>query len=214
MSLRPATRMEMLSVRRETALAEQGRDLLEEKRTALMRELAKMIDVALLQGNELDRAAAAAQDALDVVRAHDGGEALTSAGFAAAATGNRFKVSVDGSNVMGVAVPLIALEQRPRDLLDRGYSLAFSSARIDRVGEMFEEELRSLVRLAEADIRIRRVGQEIQRTGRRVNALRHVLIPGLRAELQRIERVLEEQEREDHTRLKHLKRIRAQVVEL
>ncbi len=206
--MRPATRMEMLSLRREAGLAEQGRDLLEDKRNALMRELARMVDLALQHGLTLDRAAAAALDALDLARAQDGSEEVASAGLAAAATGNRFKVSVEGSNVMGVPVPIIALDQRQRDVLDRGYSLISSSARIDRIGDTFEEELRSLVRVAEADVRIRRVGQEVQRTGRRVNALRHVVIPNLRADLRRIEGVLEEQEREDHARLKHLKRRR------
>ncbi|MBI2324020.1 MAG: V-type ATP synthase subunit D, partial [Chloroflexi bacterium] len=82
----------------------------------------------------------------------------------------------------------------------------FSSASVDRVAESFEEELLALVRYAEADVRIRRVGGEIQRTARRVNALRYAVIPALDREVRRIAAVLREQEREGHTQLKHLKR--------
>jgi V/A-type H+-transporting ATPase subunit D len=200
--------MELLARRRRVALAEQGRDLLEEKRSALLRELRKMVDSALQEGEALDRAAATAREALDLACARDGPEAVRSAGFAAGATGNRFAVAVEGASVMGVPVPIVALEQPRRGMLDRGYSPAFSSARLDRVGESFEEELRCLVRLAEADVRIRRVGEEIRRTGRRVNALRQVVLPDLAREVRRIAAALEEQEREDHARLKHLKRTR------
>jgi V/A-type H+-transporting ATPase subunit D len=168
-----------------------------------------MVDTALQEGEALDRAAAAALDALDLACARDGPEEVRSAGFAASATGNRFAVAVEGTSVMGVPVPIITLEQPRRGPLDRGYSPAFSSARLDRVGETFEEELRCLVRMAEADVRIRRVGEEIQRTGRRVNALRRVVLPALERETARIAAALEEQEREDHARLKHLKRTRA-----
>ncbi len=204
----PATRMELLARRRQLELARQGQALLEEKRLALMRELMRMVDTALQQGDALDRAAAAALDALDLAKALDGPEGVRSAAFAAASTHARLEVAVEGATIMGVAVPTIVLAPRHRGLLDRGYSLAFSTTRIDHVAEAFEEELRWLVRVAEADTRLRRVGGEIQRTARRVNALRHALIPTLERDVRRIAHVLEEQEREEHIRLKHLKRTR------
>jgi V/A-type H+-transporting ATPase subunit D len=200
--------MELLARRRQLALAEHGRDVLEEKRAALLRELLKTVDVALRQGDELDRAAAAARDALDLAQALDGPEVVRSAALGAAATGARFEVLVEGATVMGVPVPIITFEARERGLLERGYSLAFSSARVDQVAEAFEEELRCLVRFAEADGRIRRLGGEIQRTARRANALRHTVIPTLERDVRRMALVLEEREREDHFRLKHLQRTR------
>jgi V/A-type H+-transporting ATPase subunit D len=207
----PATRTELLARRRQLALARQGRDLLEEKRTALVRELMKMVDVVVQEGSALDRAVAAALDALALARAFDGPAAVHSAALAAGATGQRLEVVVEGTTVMGVAVPIITPVERRRALLDRGYSLAFSSARIDQVAETFEEELRCLVRVAEADSRIRRLGGEIQRTARRVNALRHAIIPALEQDVRRMAAVLQEQEREEHYRLKHLKRRRFPV---
>jgi V/A-type H+-transporting ATPase subunit D len=201
--------MELQLRRRQLALAQQGQDLLEEKRLALLRELMKMADIALLQGTELDRAAAAAHEALHLSKALDGPEAVRSAAFAADAELSPFEVAIDGAMIFGVAVPVLSTKEQRRGILERGYSLTASSARIDDVAARFEEEVNCLVRLAETDARMRRVGEEIQRTSRRVNALRQVLIPDLERDIERIAAVLREQEREDAFRLKHLKRLRS-----
>ena len=204
----PVTRMELLARRRQADLAEQGRDLLDEKRQALMRELMKMVEMALQENEELDRAASGAMEALDLASALDGPEAVHRAALGAAGTHTRFEVTFEAATVMGVPVPIISLDERVRGLLDRGYALADSSARVDQVAETFEELLRRLVRMAESDVRLRRVGGEIQRTARRVNALRHAVIPSLQADVQRIGLALEEHEREEHNRLKHVRRLR------
>jgi V/A-type H+-transporting ATPase subunit D len=195
-------------------LAEQGEQLLEDKRSALLRELIKMADVAVTEGTELDRAAAAAAQALDLAKALDAPETVRSAALAVVAAGERLGVSVEGALVLGVAVPRITAHEQHRGPLDRGYSLAFSSARIDLVAESFEEELDCMVRLAETEARVRRLGQEIQRTSRRVNALNQVVIPALRRDIRRIVQLLDEREREDTFRLKHLKRVRTHPAEL
>jgi V/A-type H+-transporting ATPase subunit D len=55
------------------------------------------------------------------------------------------------------------------------------------------------------EVRLRKIGGEIQKTSRRVNALEQILIPSLRGEIHRILRALEERAREDVFRLKRLK---------
>ncbi len=205
----PATRTDLLACRRQLELAHQGQELLEEKRTALLRELMRVADELLLQGDELDQAAAAARDALDLAKALDGPEAVRSAALAAAGEPG-FEVTVDGALIFGVPVPVIRMEgEQRRGLLDRRYSLPFSSARIDNVTATFEEELHCLVRLAETQARLRRVGEEVHQTTRRVNVLHLMLIPTLQAEVRRIAVALEEREREDHFRLKRFKKQRA-----
>lgn len=55
-------------------------------------------------------------------------------------------------------------------MLERGYSLVGTSARIDRVAERFEEEIELVLEVAAHELRLRRLAEEIQRTSRRVNA--------------------------------------------
>jgi V/A-type H+-transporting ATPase subunit D len=202
--------MELQASRRLLTLAREGEDLLEEKRSALLRELMRTADRALTEGAELDQAAAVALESLHLAAALDGPQAVHSAALAVTATGDLFEVEIEGSMVLGVPVPRIFPRTHRRSPGSRGYSLAFSSARIDQVAATFEDELDCLVRVAETEARVRRLGDEIQRTSRRVNALRHVVIPALVRDTRRIADVLGEREREDHDRLRHLKRARAQ----
>jgi len=64
-----------------------------------------------------------------------------------------------------------------------------------------------LIKLAQLEKTIRMVGEEIERTRRRVNALEHILIPNLLETIKYIEMKLSERERESLVRLMKIKEI-------
>jgi V/A-type H+-transporting ATPase subunit D len=107
---------------------------------------------------------------------------------------------------MGVRVPHIEQRGVHRSSLERGYSIVGTSTSIDETASAFEREVEAIIQLADTELRLVRLGDEIQRTSRRLNALDHFLIPRLKAELNFIEMVLDERERSDHFRLKLVKR--------
>ena len=197
-----ATRMELMATRRQIELAEQGRDLLKEKRNALMKELMQVADIVLRGSDALEQAAGDARRALVLASARDGPEAVQSAGFAAQ---GQVALTVEGAHVMGVPVPRIRASGVARNLLERGYSPCGTSARIDAAASRFEEEIELIIDLAAREALLRRLTDEIARTGRRVNALEHILLPRLEARRQWIQMVLDEREREDRFRLKRVK---------
>lgn len=197
------TRMELLAVKGQLGLAEEGRDLLREKRGALLKEFMKIADIVMRSSDELDRAAAEARRALGWAEALDGPEAVRSAAIAAQ---GEFSLSVEGARVMGVPVPIIERKSAARAVVDRGYSLSGTTARIDEAAERFEEEVTVLIELASSELRLRRLADEIQKTSRRVNALENILVPRLFARKAYIEMMLEERAREDLFRLKTVKR--------
>ncbi len=197
------TRMELLAVKGQIGLAEQGRDLLKEKRNALMKEFMKIADAVMRSSEEFEQAAATARRALSRAEAIDGPEAVRSAAFAAQ---GELSLSVEGAFVMGVPVPIIEQKSAARSVIDRGYSLSGTSARIDETAERFEEEVSLLIELASSELRLRRLADEIQKTSRRVNALENIMIPRLHARRDYIEMILEERTREDLFRLKSVKR--------
>jgi vacuolar-type H+-ATPase subunit D/Vma8 len=57
-------------------------------------------------------------------------------------------------------------------------------------------------------MKLRRLGAVLARTTRQVRALEHRVAPGLESSISRIRRTLEERQREDHVRLKHILRKR------
>ncbi len=201
-----ATRTELLARRAQIALAEQGRDLLQEKREQLMAEFRASAQTVLAGSDALEAAAGAARRALDRTRARDGPEAVASAGFAA---GGHVEVEAGVETIMGVRVPRI--EHRPvgRLATARGYSLAGTTARLDAAADRFEAQVDLVLQVAAGELRLRLLAAEIATTTRRVNALQHIVIPALAASRERIERVLDEREREDHFRLKRVQTRRA-----
>lgn len=198
------TRMELLAREGQIALASQGRDLLEQKRTALMKELMKTVDLVMERSDALQDAAARAHEALARAEAVAGSEAVQAASLAAR---SELPLEVRTATVMGVRVPDIEQKRVARPLSGRGYSYVGTSLTIDEAAEAFESEVYTIIRLAESELRLTRLAEEIQRTSRRLNALDHLLIPRLKAERDQIQTALDERERADHYRLKLMKRI-------
>jgi V/A-type H+-transporting ATPase subunit D len=198
------TRMELLSHKAQITLAKQGRDLLEQKRTALLKEFMHIADTVMEHSEILQQTAAEARLALARADAVAGTEAVNSAALAAR---SEFSLQVTTANVMGVRVPHIEQKRAARHALDRGFSVVGTSITIDEAASAFEAQVDAIIQLADSELRLTRLAAEIQRTSRRLNALDHLLIPELESEKDLIQMALDEQERTDHFRFKLMKRI-------
>ena len=197
-----ATRSELLARRARIRLAVQGRDLLKERRTALVQEFNRLGASALASIDALDRDAADAGRRLGLAVAAHGPEPVQSAAFAAQ---GEVELSLRTRSVAGVPIVEIETEPVARARTDRGYSLAATSARLDEVAERFEAVLDRLLELAVLELSVRRLADEIARTTRRMNALEHVVVPRLESERAHIALVLEEREMEDRVRLRRMR---------
>ncbi len=198
------TRMELLALKTQIDLAKQGRELLEQKRTALMKELLKIADTVIERSDALQRTAANANMALVRAMAIAGTESVKSAALSSRA---QFPLEVRTTSVMGVRVPYIKKKRAARAAFARGFSIVGTSITIDEAASAFEAEVDAIIRLAESELRLTRLAQEIGRTSRRLNALDHLLIPRLEADRDFIQLALDERERDEHFRLKLMKRI-------
>jgi len=198
------TRMELMRLRAQIRLAEQGRDLLRQKMDALIQEFFKILSTVSDSRGELEQVSQAADLALMLAEATDDPITLRSASFA---TRRSITVDITGKNIMGVPVPVIEKKRVSKSMLERGYGIITTSARIDETAERYELELDLLIKLAEIETAMRRLGAEIQMNRRRVNALEQILIPELQGQAKYIENAIEEREREDLFRLKKVKSI-------
>jgi V/A-type H+/Na+-transporting ATPase subunit D len=196
------TRMELLARKVQITLAKQGRDLLEQKRSALMKEFLRIADTVMERSDLLQETASAARQALARAEAVAGSQAVLSA---ALASRGDFSLEVSTTSVMGVKVPHIEQKRVARPLMGRGYSIVGTSITIDETAAAFEAQAEAIIQLAESELRLTRLASEIQRTSRRLNALDHLLIPRLESERDFIQMTLDEHERSDHFRLKLVK---------
>ena len=198
------TRMELLAHKTQISLAQQGRDLLEQKRTALMKELLRVADTILEHSEALRHASAEARSALVRAETTAGAEAVKSAGLAAR---GELSLDITTANVMGVRFPRVEQKRISRSTLGRGFSIVGTSITIDETAEAFEAQVEAIIRLAQSELYLTRLADEIQQTSRRLNALDQLIIPELETERDFIQMVLDERERTDHFRFKLVKRI-------
>jgi V/A-type H+-transporting ATPase subunit D len=198
------TRSELLKLKANRALADQGMNLLKRKRDALLREFMPIIDETMRLSLRLERVTADAQYDLTMAKAKDGGQAVRSASFAAK---GEVLVDITGTHVMGVPIPVIRKGQSTlRTVVKRGYGLTGVSSRVDAAAEKFEEIIDVIIESADIETRLRRLGEELRKTNRRVNALENIVIPGFDEQIKFIDMSLEERAREDIFRLKKVKK--------
>ncbi len=198
------TRSMLLKLKSQRSLAEQGMNLLKKKRDALLREFMPIIDETMRLSLRLERVTADAQYELAMTKAKDGGPEVRSASFASS---GEALVDITGTHVMGVPIPVITKGQSPlRNPLMRGYSITGVSSRVDASADKFEEIIDVIIESADIETRLKRLGEELRKTNRRVNALENIVIPEVAVQIRFIEMSLEERAREDIFRLKKVKK--------
>jgi len=179
-------------------------DLLKKKRDALLIEFMSVMDETLRLSSVLQKNASEAQYSLAVAQSVDGTVALASA---ALATKGEITVDMTGTKIMGVSVPVVTKGESPvRTSFTRGYSITGVSSRIDDTADKFERVLDVIIEYADIETRLKRLGEEIQKTNRRVNALEQITVPQLQDQVAYIRMTLDERAREDLFRLKKVKK--------
>ncbi len=198
----PTTRMGLLDVRGRRGVAQRGAHLLRAKREVLASEIWKMMREVLEGRARLDEVLREAVKGLGLAQALDGREVLESLALSA---GREVSLQVTARKVWGMATPTVSAPPLVRDADRRGSSPTSWGPSGVEAARRHEEALEVLLGIATREIHLTRLGEEIQETSRRVNALEQILLPALAGEAARIEGALDERDREDAVRLKRLR---------
>ena len=202
MARSPTTRMGLLEVRARRDVAGKGARLLRAKREVLAGELFRLVHDVLEGRSRLDAVLVEAVKGLELARALDGDPALESLAMAA---GREIPLQVSLRRVWGVPTPSVTAPILQRAADERGTSPTGWGPTGAEAARAHEEGLEILLRIASRELHLARLGEEIQATSRRINALEQLLLPALAAETGRIEGALEERDREDAVRLKRFR---------
>jgi V/A-type H+-transporting ATPase subunit D len=198
-SLAP-TKSNLLKTKERLMTAEEGYDLLEQKREILVMELMRKVEEVKLLERELDAAVKNAYPALKRMLITVGRErADRIAGnirYTFDIREKRFQVA--GMNLPGLEVRLPDTELK--------YSPENSFAECDETVIQFFNLLRILTNLAAVRTIAWRLAREVRKTQRRVNALEKMVIPMARETMSYIEASLEERERDSFFTSKLLKK--------
>ncbi|MFO7791992.1 MAG: V-type ATP synthase subunit D [Candidatus Saliniplasma sp.] len=194
------TRMELLRIRKRKILAENGHDLLSEKKDALINEFFKVVDKRKKLRKELEDDLEISYESLIESEMLMGTNEIRSIADGAISMDG---VDIESDNIMGVKVPSFIPDVPSKKF----YGYADTSVKLDEAVEDFREALEMALQLAEVEGKLTRLADEIEKAKRRVNALEYIYIPKLEATIEYIERQLEEREREDFFRRKKIKSI-------
>lgn len=205
------TRMNMLQLKAQIKMASDGVGLLKGKRDALMQELLRRARELRDQRNELHARGRSAEEAIALARAVRGTPELKSAALA----GRRdLQLQVQSEKVWGLHLGKLALHDIVRAPEKRGVGMIDTSAHTHEASGSAEFMLEQLLVCAPLETNLQKIGEEVKKVSRRINALEEYLLPRLRGQLRGIASVLDEREREDTFRLKKIKGKKARAKQI
>ncbi len=192
----------LLDLKRRISLTESGYKIMKMKRDGLIIEFFEVMEKAreMRQGVASDYEAA--MEKITVARAVEGEIAVRSAAYARRSTP---QVKLSSKNIMGMMVPRVEAEYTHPDMTQKGYGVISTSPYVEGASVAFEKLLDTIIAAAEVETTMKKLLDEIEKTKRRVNALEFKIIPELKEDEHFVRFRLEEMDRENTTRLKHIK---------
>ncbi|MDF1523727.1 MAG: V-type ATP synthase subunit D, partial [Trueperaceae bacterium] len=116
---------------------------------------------------------------------------------------SELEVAISVDNLFGVKVPRVEAPTFPAG--ENGSSPVEAGARTLDAAAQFRALTEAIVRVAATETRLRRIGEEIKKTSRRVNALEQLVIPNIGRQIKDIRSVLDQRALEEVTVLKRIK---------
>ena len=192
----PAIRSRLLTLHQERLAARLGRELLDSRREAILRELLQRTRRRDELRAVVVQAVGEARRALRDARIEVGSACIDRAVLAQPVT-----AFLDVRQGSLVGVPMPRLHPRLKRFMPY-YGPGATSASVDAAGTLFSALLPQLVGLAEEEEAVRNLRTGLLKTVRRLKALEQVVIPRLEHEVRDVAAALEEEERDESVRRK------------
>lgn len=194
-----ATRMELLRLKKRLVLARRGHKLLKDKQDELMRQFLDMVESVKGLRKELETKFQESLTTFIQSRMEMPRDQIETALMIPI---NRIDMEIGKKQVLNLQVPVLKANMRETE---RSYGFSETTGSFDLSLNRFEEVFPQLLELAQTEKALLLIGDEIEKTRRRVNALEYVLIPELEETRRYIEMKLSEMERGNLTRLMKVK---------
>lgn len=192
------TKANLIKSKAMLAFAQNGYDLLDKKRSVLIREMMGMIDEVEKIQEEIADYFEEAYNALQIAVITMG---INNVKDIAMTIPKDEDINILGKSIMGVEIPLIRDNTPP---IMPYYGFYRTNTALDLVVTKMNVVQKLLYKLTEIENAIFKLSEEVKTTGKRANALDKIRIPDYKEITKHIAEVLEEKEREDFFRLKRL----------
>ncbi|HSQ29965.1 MAG TPA: V-type ATP synthase subunit D [Gemmatimonadaceae bacterium] len=197
------TRSTLLRARAQLERVRRGADAVSRKRQALVGHLFRIARPAIDARAEITQRVNEAADKLFDAVAVNGLDALRVTGLPS----RELAVDVTPAQIWGVPVADVEpVEQVRRTLEARGVTAGSAGREVNAAADAYESLAEVLIAAAPRELRVARLAEAVASTSRQLRLLRERVEPRLIGQIATVAHTLEEREREEHLRLKHLQR--------
>lgn len=201
----PPTRSGLVRAGAQLGRVRKGRELLNRKREALITELFRSARPALDARQQVEERARLAYSALLEALAVHGEQALRTYAW----PDREVEIELQHRQVWGVAVPsIVSHTPIQRTLTARETAASSVGPAAAQAATEFERLIELVLEALPKEQLVRRLGVALSKATRQVNTLQLRVEPALTAELGSLKRMLEERERDERSRLRHVLRRR------
>lgn len=195
------TKANLIKAKTSLEFSIKGFELLDKKRTVLIREMMSLIDKANEIQGKISISFKEAYDALKHVNITMG---INNVEEIALSIMKEAEHNILIKSVMGVEIPTVNYDEKK---LNAQYGFYRSNPALDIAVIKFREVKYLTYQLAQVENSVYKLAMEIKKTIKRANALEKIQIPRYKNQIKFIEDTLEEKERETFFRLKKIKNI-------
>ncbi|MDO5649114.1 MAG: V-type ATP synthase subunit D [Gallicola sp.] len=194
------TKANYLKLKESLTLSKTGYNLIDKKRTVLIKELLQQIDMAKEIQTEVNELFAKAYLLLQRANISMGVKEIRDI---ATSIDKSEPFEITYRSIMGLDVPNVKYVHKP---LRPHYSLFMTSPEVDEAIYVFRKVKHLIYRLAQTENTVYKLSVEIKKNQKRANALEKIKIPEYEETIKYISDTLEEKEREEFFRLKKMKK--------
>lgn len=200
------TRTNLLLLKEKVQSIDRSASILKARRQALIREFLSTTIPFLRSREDIRAAYGKAIAELKLSLGHEGSGSVDSLSLV---TKRDIGVEVTEKSIWGLSYRDIMKEEsflrRPDE---RGYDYLSTTPHLEECIDRFEKIVESMIEIAAYENKLKRLGEEIVKTTRRIRVLEERLLPALRSRIRAISQYIGERERETFYRLKRFKSIR------
>jgi len=197
------TKSNLLRTKDNLKLSRTGYNLIDKKRTVLIKEMMQQIEKAKEIQSDVKELFEKAYNVLQEANITMGVRQVQDI---ALSIDKAEHFDITYKSIMGLDVPSVKYEKK---VLRPHYSMYMTGEAIDEAIMIFQKIKRLTYRLAETENTVYKLSIEIKKNQKRANALEKMQIPNLEETVKYISESLEEKEREDFYRLKKIKKRKA-----
>src|SRR5512144_2833519 len=201
------TRTNLLLLKEKSRSVVNSIGILKARKQALIKEFLAATVPFLRSREDIRKSYGKAMRELAIALGHEGKDNIESI---ARATERDFGIDVIEKSIWGLRYKDILFHDVPvRDPDKRGYDERGTTMHLEEATGLFEKLLEFMLHIAQYECKLKRLGQEIMRTTRRIKVLEEMVLPGLKIQIKSIAQYIGERERESFYRLKRVKNILA-----